>query len=472
MGEVYKARDTRLDRIVAVKVSKEQFSERFHREARAVAALNHPHICTLYDVGPNYLVMEFVEGVPLKGPLPLDQTLKYAAQICDALDAAHRKSITHRDLKPGNILVTKQGIKLLDFGLARMAPGENDPTLTHLGEVMGTPAYMAPEQWEGKPGDARSDIYAFGCVLYEMRSGKRAAQARSAVEPAAIERVIQRCLEKDPDERWQMARDLQHSLELVGQVSVLPQPARGRSHWVAWVAAAVALIAAAASLAVWRGRAPASADVVSFAVYPPERTAFSAGPNTTVNVPQFAISPDGRTIAFVASAAGAPPMLWLRPLAEVAARLLPATENAQAPFWSPDNHWLGYYADGKIKKVPAAGGAVQVVAEILSDFRGGAWGPDDTILFGHGSESISRVGAAGGSISPVSARDPPAETSSSSHTSCPMASISFTRLQARSTELVCTPALSTARPRTFCCTCTRAPFMLRQGICCSWTGIP
>src|SRR5881397_1446273 len=161
MGEVYKARDSRLDRIVAVKVSKEQFSERFQREARAIAQLNHPHICQLYDFGPNYLVMELVEGTPLKGPLPLDQTLQYAAQICDALDAAHRKTVIHRDLKPANVLVTKQGIKLLDFGLARMARGENDLTLTHLGDVIGTPAYMAPEQWEGKPGDARSDIYAF-----------------------------------------------------------------------------------------------------------------------------------------------------------------------------------------------------------------------------------------------------------------------------------------------------------------------
>src|SRR5712692_9369626 len=157
MGEVYRAVDTRLKRTVAIKVAKEKFSDRFEREARAISALNHPNICTLYDVGPNYLVMELIEGKPLKGPLALDQALQYAAQICDALDAAHRKAITHRDLKPGNILVTKQGIKLLDFGLARMAPGENDPTLTRPGDVMGTPAYMSPEQWEGKPGDARSD---------------------------------------------------------------------------------------------------------------------------------------------------------------------------------------------------------------------------------------------------------------------------------------------------------------------------
>src|SRR5437870_4957418 len=238
MGEVYKARDTRLDRIVAVKVSKEQFSERFQREARAIAQLNHPHICQLYDVGPNYLVMELVEGTPLKGPLPLDQTLQYAAQICEALDAAHRKTVTHRDLKPANVLVTKQGIKLLDFGLARMAPGENDPTLTRPGDVMGTPAYMAPEQREGKPGDARSDIYAFGCVLHEMLTGKRAAQERTPVEPAALEGVLGTCLEKDPEDRWQSVRELKHALGwVVGQAPT--SPATRSPAPLGWIAAGV-----------------------------------------------------------------------------------------------------------------------------------------------------------------------------------------------------------------------------------------
>jgi len=198
MGEVYKGRDTRLDRLVAIKVSKEQFSERFAREARSIAALNHPHICQLYDVGPNYLVMEYIEGAPLKGPLPLDQTMKYAAQICDALAEAHKKNVTHRDLKPANIMVTKSGVKLLDFGLARLALPSGDETVTMA--VMGTPAYMAPEQWEGQPGDARSDIYAFGCVLYEMITGKRVAQDRTPVDPPQAESVIRTCLEKDADE--------------------------------------------------------------------------------------------------------------------------------------------------------------------------------------------------------------------------------------------------------------------------------
>src|SRR5712692_5974523 len=228
MGEVYKARDTRLDRIVAIKVSNEQFSERFEREARAVAALNHPHICQLYDVGPNYLVIEFVEGTPLKGPLPLKEAVEYAGQILEALDAAHKKGITHRDLKPANILVTKQGIKLLDFGLAKQSAvlKESDATLTQAltsqGQIVGTLQYMSPEQLQGQEADARSDLFSFGCVLYEMLTGKRAFEGQSAAsvivailerEPspltaAPLERVVRRALAKDPDQRFQSARDL------------------------------------------------------------------------------------------------------------------------------------------------------------------------------------------------------------------------------------------------------------------------
>ena len=215
MGEVYKARDTRLGREVAIKVSKDQFSERFERAARAVAALNHPHICTLYDVGPNYLVMELIDGVPLKGPLSLPETLRFASEICDALDHAHQRGITHRDLKPSNILVTHQGIKLLDFGLARITVGPDDATLkqmTQAGAVMDTPACMAPEQWAGQAGDARSDIYAFGWVLYEMLMGRRVAEDRRPVHPATLEKVLQKCLERDPAQRWQSASELKQAL--------------------------------------------------------------------------------------------------------------------------------------------------------------------------------------------------------------------------------------------------------------------
>ena len=234
MGEVYRATDTRLGREVAIKVAKEQFSERFEREARAVAALNHPHICHLYDVGPNYLVMELVEGTPLKGPLPLDKAIEYAGQILDALDAAHKKGITHRDLKPANILVTKQGIKLLDFGLAKQtAPlKETDVTraLTGQGQILGTLQYMSPEQLQGKEVDARSDLFSFGCVLYEMLTGKRAFEGESPAsviaailerEPAPLEvarpldRVVRRSLAKDPDQRFQTARDLKAALSWV-----------------------------------------------------------------------------------------------------------------------------------------------------------------------------------------------------------------------------------------------------------------
>jgi len=255
MGEVYKARDTRLDRVVAIKISNEQFSERFEREAHAVASLNHSHVCTLHDIGPNYLVMEYVEGTVLRGPLPVAQALHYAAQICDALDAAHKKGIVHRDLKPANILVTKSGIKLLDFGLAKIVVTKSSATktgqsadpsvdatltmaLTGKNEIVGTLYYMSPEQLQaqgtGQEVDARSDIFSFGLVLYEMLTGKRAfggaspatviaaimerpAPSICGVAPPALDRVLKRCLEKDPENRWQSARDLKAELEWIAQ---------------------------------------------------------------------------------------------------------------------------------------------------------------------------------------------------------------------------------------------------------------
>jgi serine/threonine protein kinase len=234
MGEVYKARDTRLNRLVALKVSNAEFSERFEREAHAVAALNHSNICTLHDVGPNYLVMEYIEGTALKGPLPLHTALKYAVQICDALDAAHRKGIIHRDLKPANILVTKSGVKLLDFGLAKFGQGNKPPSdatltmaLTGKNEIVGTLYYMSPEQLQSpatsQEVDVRSDIFSFGLVLYEMLTGKRAFEGSSPasviasimerpapsigdIAPPALDHVLKRCLEKDPENRWQSAR--------------------------------------------------------------------------------------------------------------------------------------------------------------------------------------------------------------------------------------------------------------------------
>jgi serine/threonine-protein kinase len=237
MGDVYTARDTRLDRIVAVKVSTEQFSERFEREARAIAQLNHPNICQLYDVGPNYLVMEYIDGTPLKGPLPVDQTLKYATQICDAVDTAHKKGITHRDLKPGNILVTASGVKLLDFGLAKVATAKVPDAATHTmplteaGAIIGTAAYMSPEQAKGEQVDARSDIFSFGAVLYEMLSGRRAFARNSSIEtmaailrdeptaldwPSNITAIITRCLRKAVGERFQTMGEVHAELEKAG----------------------------------------------------------------------------------------------------------------------------------------------------------------------------------------------------------------------------------------------------------------
>src|SRR5580658_3777314 len=258
MGEVYKARDTRLDRVVAIKVSQAQFSERLENEARAVAALNHPHICQLYDVGPDYLVMEFVEGAPLKGPLPIEKTVEFAVQILDALDAAHQKGITHRDLKPDNILVTKQGIKLLDFGLAKQATAlkESDATLTQAltnqGQILGTWQYISPEQLQGKPADARSDLFSFGCVLYETLTGKRAFEGQTAASviaailerepaplptPTPLDRILKRCLAKDPDLRFQTARDLKAALTWAREQPPSPAPKSNRRWWIAIAAA-------------------------------------------------------------------------------------------------------------------------------------------------------------------------------------------------------------------------------------------
>jgi len=429
MGEVYRARDTRLSRDVAIKVSKEQFSERFEREARAVAALNHPHICQLYDVGPNYLVMEFLDGQPLKGPLPLELALKYAAQICEALDTAHRKGIIHRDLKPANILVTKSGIKLLDFGLAKRslqaAAGDATETiaLTREHTILGTPQYMAPEQLEGKEADVRSDIFAFGALLYEMVTGKRAFDGVSRasviaavlerdppsvadVAPPVFDRLLRRCLSKDAEERWQTVRDLQSALALVTEPRTPVRPVRTRL--LPWILAAVlAILALIVMWSAWRGSSRSAGDLVRFTVYPPDGTAFTGASNVTLQVPQFALSPDGRALVFTAAAARARPMLWLRPIEEVTARPLPGTEGAFHPFWSLNSRWVGFFAEGKLKKTPAAGGAVQVLSEGVTDPRGATWSQDDTILFASGNSPIYRVLAAGGPVTTVTKTDAP-----------------------------------------------------------------
>ena len=423
---MWKAHDSRLKRDVAIKVSTAQFSERFEREAQAIAALNHPNICQLYDVGPNYLVMEYIEGTPLKGPLPVDQALKYAAQICDALDAAHKKGITHRDLKPANILVTKAGIKLLDFGLAKLAtsgmgqaPKPDDATLTMAltgkNEIVGTLYYMSPEQLQaqanGQEIDGRSDIFSFGIVLYEMLTGKRAFEGSSPasviaaimerpapsigdVAPPALDRVLKICLAKDPDERWQTARDLKRELEWIASapdsgttVSAAPT-ARHRS-WLPWCIAAFFLLALM------------PVNVIHFREPAEQTTRYSITLPENSSVHSFAISPDGRTLV-VATRVNGKQQLWLRPMDALQFQPMAFTEEATYPFWSPDSRHIAFFAQGKLKKVAAGGGPAQSLCDVASG-SGGSWNRDDVIVFSPNTSgtSIQRISANGGAPADV-----------------------------------------------------------------------
>jgi Tol biopolymer transport system component len=454
MGEVYRARDTRLDRIIAVKIlpahlsSNPDAKQRFEREARAISSLNHPNICTLYDVGHqdgiDFLVMEFLDGETLadrlvKGPLPAEQVLKYGIEICEGLDKAHRGGVTHRDLKPGNVMVTKAGAKLLDFGLAK--PGSPSgpasgltltspvasPPLTQEGMVVGTFQYMSPEQIDGKEADARSDIFALGAVLYEMATGKRAFEGKtttsviaailernppsiSAVRPMfprALDSIVKTCLAKDPDERWQSVRDLRTNLKWVAEGDIAgTSSAVKHNPWferLAWMLA-LALVCGLTFLAAGHYRAPSASEPVRFSVYPPEKAVFSGPANVTVAVPQFALSPDGRSMVYVTKSSGTDPVIWLRSLDQVTARPLAGTEHAQLPFWSPDGRWLAFFAEGKLKKIPVAGGPVQVLADVADAF-GGSWGADGSIIFSKLNTSIFRVSSGGGTATSVTNLD-------------------------------------------------------------------
>lgn len=447
MGEVYRARDTRLDRTVAVKILSAHLSsnadakQRFEREARAISSLNHPNICTLHDVGhqdgADFLVMEYLEGETLadrlsKGPLPPEQVLRYGIEICDGLEKAHKHGVIHRDLKPGNVMLTKSGAKLMDFGLAKATADEPPPSssltmnlsgpsagqpLTVRGTVLGTFQYMAPEQLEGNEADARSDIFALGAVLYEMASGRRAftgntqasivasilasdPQPISAVQPMsppALDRVVKTCMAKEPDERWQTAHDVKLQLQWIaeaGSQAGIPAPVAARrktSQRLAWIVAAVAAAAAIALAVAFVLRAPAPVHTLRASILPPDKHSFDPL--------SIALSPDGRKLAFVASAAGGSPQLWVRPLDSTAAQPLAGTEDAVSPFWSPDSRNLGFFAQGKLRIIDASGGAVQTLAAAPSP-RGGAWGPDGTILFTPDSTSpLFRIPAAGGTPS-------------------------------------------------------------------------
>lgn len=417
MGEVYKARDTRLDRIVALKTSKTGFSERFEREARAVAALNHPHICTLHDVGSNYLVMEYIEGTPLHGPLPVDQALKYAVQICDALDAAHRKGITHRDLKPANILVSKAGIKLLDFGLAKLGPTVRAEeatmtlALTGKGQVFGTLLYMSPEQINGQEVDTRSDIFSFGLVLYEILKGKRAFEGLtpssvmgailerpspsiSDVAPVELDRVLKRCLEKDRENRWQSARDLKAGLEWIAAAEpgrVAPG-AGSRFRGSLWIAVSVLLGALGIVLwAPWRQEPPV-AEPVRFQISGPQGR----------DIVNSAISPDGRQVAMTVAGSGGRNHVWIRSLESVEARELPDTDtNFGVPFWSFDSKWIVFGgSDRTLRKINVSGGPAEILCELKSVLAGGSWNSDGVILFG-GPGGVTQVAASGGAPTTV-----------------------------------------------------------------------
>ncbi|HLZ99102.1 MAG TPA: protein kinase, partial [Steroidobacteraceae bacterium] len=413
MGEVWKARDTRLNRTIAIKKSHNRFSERFEREAHAIAALNHPHICSLYDVGPDYLVMEYVEGKPLKGPLPLNEALALAGQILDALDAAHRKGITHRDLKPGNILVNKSGVKVLDFGLAKIehSPDVDGATktmpLTNEGSILGTLQYMSPEQIEGKEADARSDIFAFGLVFYELITGQRVFDGSTQasliasilkdqprpvselqpVTPKALDRVVQTCLEKDPDRRWQSAREVKHALEWISleAPAPAPAPAPAKRQWL-WqgVAAGLAVIAAATAWALWP-KPPARVNSTRFQILLPENEDYGLW---------MAFSPDGRKLAFTTR--GRQPGIWIRDLDALETRHLAGTENAAALFWSPDSRFLAFGGGGQLKKIEVSGGPPQTLCE-AAGVGMGSWSRDGVIVFGGSAQGpLRRVPASGG----------------------------------------------------------------------------
>ena len=456
MGEVYRARDTRLDRSVAIKVlpshpsDNAELRKRFEQEARAVSSLNHPHICTLHDIGHedgiDFLVMEYIDGETLadrlkKGPLPLEQALKRVTEIADALDKAHRQRIVHRDLKPANIMFIKSGAKVLDFGLAKTqavsgggdlssVPTEAKP-LTEKGTILGTFQYMAPEQLEGQDADARADIFAFGAVLYEMVTGRKAFEGGSQAslitaimssEPTAIselrpmsppglDRLVKTCLLKDPEERCQNMHDVLLELNWIAEAGSEAQTQLGmerRKHQgLGWALAAFFLLISLGIGVI----AVRNADQTTSGVQPiralisePEGASFRmtgdlGGPAT--------ISPDGRYLAF-ATATGEETFgqaLWVRSLDSLSARELPGTEGARFPFWSADSRSIGFFADGKLKTIAISGGPALTVCDAPTA-RGGTWSRDDVILFTpQFNTGIYRVPASGGEPTPVTQLD-------------------------------------------------------------------
>jgi Tol biopolymer transport system component len=426
MGEVWRARDPRLNREVAIKISAQQFTDRFEREAHAIASLNHPNICTLFDIGPNYLVMELIEGPTLaeriaEGPIPVEEALGIARQIGDALEAAHEKNIVHRDLKPGNIKIRPDGsVKVLDFGLAKAGGSSaevspDSPTMLHsptqAGVILGTAAYMAPEQARGKVVDKRADIWSFGVVLHEMLTGRKlfegedltdtlAAVVRAepdlATAPEKVRRLLRRCLEKDPKKRL---RDIGDAWELLDTqpvtVTQAPVQAQGRAVWLAWAAVAVlAVVAGGALWAALRSRQPVDRPLARLDV---DLGADVALPSLNTPVvgaggSSVLISPDGTRLVYMS---GNPPKLFTQRLDQPKATALPGTDGAVGPFFSPDGQWVGFATSGKLKKIAVEGGAVVPLADVLLTFRGASWGEDGSIIVADAS-GLTRVPAGGG----------------------------------------------------------------------------
>lgn len=427
MGDVYRARDTRLDRTVAIKVSKAQFSERFAREAKIISSLNHPNICALYDVGQqdglHYLVMEYLEGKLLEGPLPLEKLLRYGTEIAAALDAAHRKGVTHRDLKPANVMVTASGVKLLDFGLAKVEqiPGPDDATLvkalTSEGTIMGTFQYMAPEQLEGKEADGRSDIWAFGAVLYEMASGRRAFDGKtqatliagimhtqpaplSEVQPAmpsSLDRLIRRAMAKDPEERWQSARDMLLELREVkpnAPVLAVTGPVAKSARWKLATAALALAVLVLAGLYARRSTPDGTREEVRFKIHAP--------PGKRILVQSSSkISPDGRHYLLRLQEFDVTPlhMYSLR-----TGEFRKVDSGGTGSFaWSPDSRAFAYVEGGKLKRMDIDGGATQI---LLDAVRGTiSWSPSSTILADTGAGGLVKVVSGGVAPSPATRLD-------------------------------------------------------------------
>ena len=457
MGEVYRARDTRLGRDVAIKILPSSFSDdeqrllRFEQEAGTVSALNHPNILAIHDIGKQdgspYLVSELLEGETLRermagAALPQRKAIEYALQIARGLAAAHEKGIVHRDLKPENIFVTKDGrVKILDFGLAKLtepaaAQARTDiPTRridTDPGMVIGTVGYMSPEQVRGRPVDHRADIFSFGAILYEMLTGKRAFHGESPAETMsailredppdlsesnknvapALERVVRHCLEKNPEERFHSAIDLAFAIEALSattptSVQTAAMPALGprslkRHLLIAWIVASAALLATLALSLAYLERTRVDVRAVRSFILPPEKSTFNFGRGTGASI---SLSPDGRRLAFVAATAGAGSLLWVRSLDTLSAQALAGTEGATYPFWSPESRSVGFFAQGKLKKIDAAGGPALTLCDAPQG-RGGTWNRDGVIVFSPDiSGPLHRVSASGGASNPVTNLD-------------------------------------------------------------------